>query len=951
MEFSDEWKSLWPISSVFNPPLLLSENPPASKRPRLEEQEYEGKTHEQIGPIIFTPCPKTIFQLYSSPSLTARLPPPYPKLSLPRFLQTTTNPYLLPSVASDIASEFGPELVQAHHKSYDYLHGFNALQLLPLNSSSYLAFFPTGENCDQVGFVKICVQENSQLAVEANRWNQEAFVAKEKFNSRILQLLVNPVSDCDDSLLGDTASSSSSVCLAIVGYLMACTMHSVHWYLVRSTSRSHGSWGKSPMVHFVAQRLFRSCEVVHACWSPHLCEEGVLLLETGEMYLFDISSCLKKHSSSMNRIGIKKLNALWSENTDLEESGNGGWLSVEFSWHPRILVVAHISAVFLVDARSEGCSLSCLLKIQMLSAVQNDRFTALCRAGCDGFSFCVACRRLLLLCDVRQPFRPLLRWVHGLDNPCYITVFSLSELRSNTKGDKFKWATESGSCILLGSFWNCEFSLFVYGPNNKTKSVSSEISKFCKSFYAWGLPSEFSLSTCDTHCGSCLVRKEFLKDALPDWMDWRQKTDVVLGFGILGREPLGQLSKSDSCGGFLLIRLMSSGKLEAQRYHAVWEFDRISDDAHRNTLFNSEDNFLYNMNDEEYDLEKKFQHLRLEYFKGYLEGNLADILVKKGKQVHKVVLEEEARKESDKKSMAGDPTGFWSLHGIYDVFKDISLPTSIHEIALRSIWAHLPKYLERLAFPYHLKYPEVPKFESFGIPDRIHASQFPFQMPSCDSNNWSNKVLPSNGLMDSSVPPHFLLTLHKLCMENLINSERIGIENIIIHSADEELKLQCDRVMEAADEITRSHSEAESELHDNHVVSLADDTDEISKGNGNVMNFSFHEPLALLDEVSTMDMRLENFGTESKRYTTFLYKKHELCPDVNPEMVGLDLLNAGCPIELPFNDCSICFGPNELKTFKFLKKQALDFQKGFGLYQEYLTRANLEKQDVPFPCG
>lgn len=708
---------------------------------------------------------------------------------------------------------------------------------------------------------------------------------------------------------------------------MACTMHSVNWYVVKSVSAGDGSGEKSAVVDFVGQRLLRSCEVVHACWSPHLCEESVVLLETGELYLFDISSCLEKHSSSSNRVGGMKLKILWGENNDLEKSGRGCWFSVQFSWHPRILIVAHASAVFLVDARSEGCKVSCLLKIETLSTVQNDRFIAMCQAGSDGFNFCVSSRRLLLLCDARQPFRPLLKWVHNLDNPRYITVFRLSQLRSGIKNDEFKWATESGSCILLGSFWNCEFSLFIYGPSNDRKSVSSEILKFCNSFYAWGLPSEFSLSARETHCGSCLVREEFLKDALPDWIDWRQKTDVILGFGILD----AQFFKSDNLGGFLLIRLISSGTLEAQRYHPVREFDRISDEthkAHSMTSLHSEDYLLYDMNDGEDDLKKKFQHLTLDYLKGYVKGNLPEILNAKIKQFHGVALEEEVRKVIDKKWMAGR-----SLPRIYDVFKGIHLPTSIHEIALRSIWAGMPTYLLQLALSS-----QVLKFESSNIPDQIDMLQFPFQMPSSNSNKGSNEVQPSNTLMGCFVPLQFLLTLHKLRVEKLTRNENFDGEKVDILSADDELKFQCEKVMEAADELTGSHTEADFGLHDGHAISLADDTDEFSNVDGDVKKLSFHEPVAFSDEVSSVDITSEKFGSVNNRFTTFLFRKHELSSNVNLDMVGQELLNAGCPLHLKFNDQALCLGPKELKAFKLLKKQDFDFQRGFGLYQEYISR-------------
>ncbi|MBA0687856.1 hypothetical protein Goari_015356, partial [Gossypium aridum] len=150
------------------------------------------------------------------------------------------------------------------------------------------------------------------------------------------------------------------------------------------------------------------------------------------------------------------------------------------------------------------------------AVVDEDQFLAFSRAGADGFQFVLASLSLLLLCDVRKPMVPLLRWAHALDNPCFIDVIRLSELRSQSRDDTYQWATESGFCIILGSFWNCEFRLFCYGPSSANEgSVAMEISKFCKPF--------------------------------------------------LSRDLSKLVCESDEFGGFTLIRLMSSGRIEAQR--------------------------------------------------------------------------------------------------------------------------------------------------------------------------------------------------------------------------------------------------------------------------------------------------------------------------------------------------------------------------------------------------
>ncbi|CAB4294148.1 unnamed protein product [Prunus armeniaca] len=134
---------------------------------------------------------------------------------------------------------------------------------------------------------------------------------------------------------------------------------------------------------------------------------------------------------------------------------------------------------------------------------------------------------------------PVLQWAYGLDKPSYVDVLRLSELRSQSRDDKFNWASDS---YLL---------IWTFPPS------SDRISHEC-------------------HCESCLVKEEFSKDALPEWIDWQQKKEIVLGFGIVNKDLSALLSEPDEFGGFTLIRLMSSGKLELQRYCASFDSFRSS---------------------------------------------------------------------------------------------------------------------------------------------------------------------------------------------------------------------------------------------------------------------------------------------------------------------------------------------------------------------------------------
>ncbi|KAF3959188.1 hypothetical protein CMV_015977 [Castanea mollissima] len=282
---------------------------------------------------------------------------------------------------------------------------------------------------------------------------------------------------------------------------------------------------------------------MYACWSPHIPEESVVLLESGVLFLFDLESCLRTSRTSNSNAHFRgtKLPVSWGADAD---SGNCKWLSCEFSWHPRILIVAQSDAVFLVDLRFDGCAVSFLAKVEMLrmyTSVQNERFLSFTMAGgSDGFCFALASDSLLVLCDVQKPMMPLLQWAHGLDNPCHINVFRLSELRSNSR---------------------------------------------------------------------------------------EHKIELALGFVILNKDLSAMLSELNEFGGFTLIRLMSSGKLESQSYYASWKLKELHTER-----FHFKDNSLYIMDDEEYKFPRRFKYVKLDKLSAYLSDSLTEVLLSKLKK-------------------------------------------------------------------------------------------------------------------------------------------------------------------------------------------------------------------------------------------------------------------------------------------------------------------------------
>ncbi|KAI3915029.1 hypothetical protein MKX01_039531, partial [Papaver californicum] len=246
-----------------------------------------------------------------------------------------------------------------------------------------------------------------------------------------------------------------------------------------------------------------SASVVHACWSPHVDDESLVLLDGGELILFDFSEDDVERSSL--DVVLKDLDS-GSLNSDMR------WLGCEFGLHPRIFIIACSDNFYQVDSRFfNKNTASILAKIELFADSQSygseefadmhepDEFIAFCRAGSGGFNFSVASKYVLYLLDTRKPLSPVIQWAHNLDiKPTYMQVFKLSGLRSKVEHNKYPWATQSGFDILLGSFCKNDFSLFIFGPPLPAppKSIASIVSDLCHTLYAWGLPSSLSLSGC-----------------------------------------------------------------------------------------------------------------------------------------------------------------------------------------------------------------------------------------------------------------------------------------------------------------------------------------------------------------------------------------------------------------------------------------------------------------------
>ncbi|XP_051150774.1 uncharacterized protein LOC127265137 [Andrographis paniculata] len=938
MNSTGDWKSLRPISSMFSAPLLTSSK----------------GSEATFGPLRFTPDPNSSTTLHFSQSIGPSLPPRYPQLSFSRFLQKCNS---VPCPATSIASIIRPLNPNPH----SHYHRFNSLQMLQIPGEKLIVlFFPAGENSDCVGTLLLPVKDENLNALSQKKNCFQVVKEGNLNNQRITQLLVTPADvsvgyDYGDTLFGDCRNNAN----LIVGYLMARTEYSVIWYRVR-LCKDRGRNEYIVCMDYLGcadPKMLRGSAVVGSCWSPHFRNECLILLENGDLLLFnvDYSSEIKGKSKFVTRTYVSKIIKVSLNNkVILEEKSSDKelqWFGCEFGWHPRIFITCHRKEMFMVDMRTAGeCNVCSLLKIETSSTYKNDGFLTLSRAGSDGFHFAVATKKVLLLYDVQKPLMPPLSWVHRIRNPRYIVVYQLAELRANAKDSKYNLASESGYCIMLGSFWDNEFSLFCYGPDiSRNLSVNSETN----SFLAWGDPLEFSLSGSDCNCGSCIVHEEFLKDSLLAWIDWRQKKIISLGFGILHPDLYAQLSSPDNFGGFVLIRLTSSGKLEAQRYVAAWKPEKLPLIGHKRklvSLLSEDNNLLYNFPPSEYNGKKKFQHLKLEYLNACLKDNLAELIVGRrqnrgehdqGSQIKQHVYKSEYmfhQEMCDKLKNSGLPRTRTSLT-IPDVMKDITLPTSVRDIALRSIYASLPMNLLQMTFSTYTDLNEDSKLckeplEFLGIPHQSELPPCAVRKPSDRCNKWSSKSQPTNdALVGPIIPPQYLASLHKIYKEELERGTKPYLEEAEAFSVQAHIKLQCDKVMD----IVREHvSGPEAKPQDDEYVSLADDDDNMSYADRK-MKFAYHKPSAFAEHPLSVD---EHYG-----FSTHVFKRNkETKSDFSPEMVGEEIFDMGCPIELKFKDSPTGFSQMELEAFKKLKIQELDFMKSFKIYQDYINQGPNLKQ-------
>lgn len=646
MRLFDEGRASWCIGSVFPAPQLIT-----------------GPSAEILGPLLFESVGDPLLLLstgYKPDSFVQR----FPKTSdqVDGFLGGFKESF----IPYDVLDQFVAEDMHMQHTiSLNSKQNFgNRLQGLKCRDGTVQLFFPDGVNNNQIGSFFCSRKENKSWSICKQTSDAHGINVLERSFFPISSSVHHPILELAvigrDPLIFDDSTE---------GFLLARTAYAVHWF--RAETREG-----FPMLSHLAVANFKK-GVSHACWNPHLPEESAVILENGELRLFDISSCgealncpvklsgkslpleLAKLRSSDNTFSKERLarKKFWQGISELDfqniEDCKESWWHCEYGWHPRILLVAGWNEVRLVDFRTKkeqsSDYSSVLAKANLEGSLycscpsRKDRFVAFARADYDMFQFAVASKQHILLFDSRQPLTPILQWEHGLkQSPGYLQMCRLSELRTSIRND-YKWASDSGYAILATSFTSGEIRVFCYGPrplddlnrfeNRKCILPFSGNSDIPDVLYAWELPSKISTgngiytedNANDMDVQNDLHSTDFVYPKVSNSYLNAQPESTV-GLCIISDQPSVITSpissaKSEECSflGFSLMHLTGTGDLVSQQYQASRKLTMNRPKSKVSSGFIT--NFITPSHYSNLDLPKSAEHTyrRFLYFVHYLK--------------------------------------------------------------------------------------------------------------------------------------------------------------------------------------------------------------------------------------------------------------------------------------------------------------------------------------------
>ncbi|KAG8074210.1 hypothetical protein GUJ93_ZPchr0006g44866 [Zizania palustris] len=867
MDLSDDWRFVFPVSSVFAPPSFA----PAASH----------------GPLVFSPL--------SPPAKLLSLPFPFqhPHPS-PRGLRHILR-YFVRSTSflplSDLDSLAGTLLAKP---SPPFPAPSNLLAVLRARSSrSLVLFFPYGENADQVSYVTLSsVADSAPLSpsVQSDGFKHPGH--------RIQQLAVTATQSSWSPHSGDSL---------VQGFLLAATLYSVSWFKVES--RNSGSHALVP----AAKQVFDPA-IVHACWSKHLPSECVVLLESGQLYWFNVDTL----RGCKMRVGFGS------------KDDGGIWLSCEYGAQPWTVIVASTKVILLIDLRyGDHGEQKVLARVGTQVLFETEPFAktecylAFCKAPFDDFLMSVVTRCHLIVFDVRRPLIPLLAWQHGLDSPNHLAMFRLSELRPSKEHE---WASNSGFAILVGSFWSTEFNLFCCGPKEQGSTENAHL-------YAWDLPSQISLIGQQCTCSNELMKEVF---AVP--ITGYDPASQLIKNSVIGYHVLPSTMLESSFTGFALIRLTSLGKLEIQRYCASGDLRDgvICDESQHKSMVSSSSMLL---DDHGEKISSRYMFLKLHYLFEYLEGNLCSALANHdssvNKHTHQIVISEDV-------SVFAEDNSTSCYQSVSDFLCNASVPMSIFEIACQSVLNGLSSDILQVTFSKYkdmlacgkekrlYEYLEVPA--CFPNNNKLR----PFLLAKSSSTSWklTGKAIHGNVLVGPVLPIHVLLAMES---NKGIEIPSQGETNSVSH--------RCREVFEAfVPEISIANTDncngwsASQELKDEKPYFVYEPQFENRPTLDETARKKDKEAHKL-DDPSCLHTSTAPFLDEN--FATFVCGRAGI-PHSGSEQPTSDLFDCS-PIRMVFESPVTDIQPAEEKIYKCLKKQFLAWQNNFKPYQSFCSSYNIQK--------
>lgn len=569
----------------------------------------------------------------------------------------------------------------------------NLLCSLHLKSDPFklVLFFPTGENFHHIGYTTLSEIHSSSITTG------EVVVQKDGFKHpyhRILKISTVSVGLDDISSVDDY----------VEGFLIASTLYSVSWFRIECGKEN----GIVRMVSLAKQGFDRV--VIDAKINSDCVESSIVLLENGELCWFDLES---RRSGKVVVLG----------------SFDRGLSGCEFGAQPWNVIVGCSTRIVVFDLRKENGK-------EAKTLIEKEGILAFCKCKFNDFLISVVTQRQLLLFDIRKPLVPVLSWVHGLCNPNYVCMFQLSELRPS---EKYKWASDNGSVILVGSFWKDEFTFFFFGPKDGD-------TKYDRILYPWELPFKFPLS--------CDLGRKLMENVHSSSLESVNKEDVVLGFLIASKKYVDVKSE---CEGFSLVRYTMSGKLEVQRYYATWDHVNEKSNDKPDKL-----SMVIKSNEKKHGSSPRFHFLNVRCLCEYMNGSLLSRMV-----LNKAKLNEYFKKFPmdyivKLRSMKIES----STTSIDTSINEATVPTSIFEITMRNVLNNLESDILPLAFSKYsllIKHDHRTISTLLKVPKCLpHHSSIPFFVgePLSTSEKHLMKSSQNDALVGPVLPVPVLLLHH-----------------------------------------------------------------------------------------------------------------------------------------------------------------------------------------------